>query len=65
VIGLDDTTMQVVHAVRQYEDKDIAWGARPADIVTFSPGVVTLDIARFHDTIPTLPTAEFPYPRRR
>ncbi len=63
VIGLDDVTMQSVHAGHRYFAKDILWGARLADVLSETPdGNIVLDLRRFHDVEPTAPTADFPYP---
>ncbi|HEY8069364.1 MAG TPA: ion channel [Burkholderiales bacterium] len=65
VIGMDDVTMQTVHASHRYFAKDILWGARLADILSETPeGHVLLDLRRFHDIEPTAPTVDFPYPPR-
>jgi inward rectifier potassium channel len=63
VIGLDETTMQPVHASHQYYAGQLLWGARHADILSESPdGNLLLDLNKFHDTEPTRPTDAFPYP---
>ncbi len=63
VIGLDDTSMQTVHAGHRYFAKDIRWGARLADVITELPqGDLLVDLRRFHDVEPTAPTPDFPYP---
>jgi inward rectifier potassium channel len=62
MIGLDDVTMQSVHARHNYFAKDIVWGARLADVLSETPdGNLVLDLRRFHDVVPTAPTEEFPY----
>jgi inward rectifier potassium channel len=62
--GTDDTSYQPVHARHDYEHTDILWGARHADVLSETPdGNLVLDVRRFHDVVPTEPTAEFPYPR--
>jgi inward rectifier potassium channel len=64
VVGTDDTSLQPVHARRQYGDKEILWGARHADILSEdAQGNLTLDIRKFHDVTPTVPIDGFPYPR--
>jgi inward rectifier potassium channel len=64
VVGTDDTSLQPVHARYRYLATDLVWGARLADILSERPdGRFTLDLRRFHDTVPTTPTATFPYPR--
>jgi len=64
VIGTDDTSLQPVHARHQYADHEILWGMRHADILSEeSDGRLVLDLAKFHDVVPTKPTDDFPYPR--
>jgi inward rectifier potassium channel len=64
VVGTDDTSLQPVHMRKRYEEKNVLWGARLADILSERPdGRLELDVRRFHDTEPTEPTAAFPYPR--
>ena len=63
VVGIDDTSMQTVHAAHRYFAKDIVWGARLADVLTETPdGHLLLDLRRFHDVEPTAPAPGFPYP---
>jgi inward rectifier potassium channel len=63
VIGLDDISMQTVHASHRYFAKDLLWGARLADVLSETPdGHLLLDLRRFHDVEPTAPTPDFPYP---
>jgi inward rectifier potassium channel len=65
VIGMDDITMQAVHASHRYLASDIAWGARHVDVLSeTAEGDLLLDLTKFHATEPAEPTAEFPYPRR-
>lgn len=62
LMGIDDTSMQPVHARRRYTDRDILWGARHADILTErDDGAMVLDVRKFHEVIPTEPTDNFPY----
>jgi inward rectifier potassium channel len=64
VVGTDDTSLQPVHARHTYVDREIVFGARHADILSENPdGSLTLDLRRFHDTVPSAPTEVFPYPR--
>jgi inward rectifier potassium channel len=66
VVGTDDTSLQQVHARARYEEKDIVFGARHADILTEEEGGrLVLDVRRFHDIEPTKPTDAFPYPLDR
>jgi len=65
LVGVDDTSLQPVHARHQYEHPDIVWGARHADILSETPtGDLVLDIRQFHSVIPTEPSETFPYPRK-
>jgi inward rectifier potassium channel len=62
LVGTDDTSLQPVHARKQYEGADILWGARHADILSEkTDGTIVLDIRRFHDVVPTEPVDGFPY----
>ncbi len=62
--GTDDTSYQPVHARRTYEQNEILWGARHADVLSETPdGNMILDVRRFHEIVQTEPTATFPYPR--
>lgn len=61
-VGIDDTSMQMVHASHRYFTHQILWGARHADILSDQGAVVVLDLRKFHDTVPTSPIAGFPYP---
>jgi inward rectifier potassium channel len=61
-VGLDDTSMQVVHARHQYFTNQILWGARHADIITDEKGAMIVDLRKFHVTEPTKPIDGFPYP---
>jgi len=64
VIGMDDITMQTVHASHRYLASQILWGARHVDVLSeTSDGDLLLDLTKFHATEPAEPTAEFPYPR--
>jgi len=64
VVGVDDTSMQPVHARQRYVDTDVAWGARHADILSEdAAGHIVLDVRRFHELVPTEPVEGFPYPR--
>jgi inward rectifier potassium channel len=64
VVGVDDTSMQPVHARHTYYDSEIVWGARHADILAEQPdGTLVVDMRRFHQVVPTDPIAGFPYPK--
>jgi len=63
VVGVDDTSLQPVHARHRYVAADIVWGARHADILHENEaGTLIVDLTRFHDVVPTLPFDGFPYP---
>jgi inward rectifier potassium channel len=62
--GIDDTSMQPVHASHRYVDGEILWGARHADVLSEdADGTLVLDVGKFHDVVPTEKTDDFPYPR--
>jgi inward rectifier potassium channel len=64
LLGLDETTMQPIHASHQYFTHQVVWGARHADIISEADnGDLRLDLDKFHDIEPTRPTPQFPYPR--
>ncbi len=64
VVGIDDTSLQSVHARHQYEASKIAWGVRYADILSEADdGALIVDLRRFHDLVPTEPIDGFPYPK--
>jgi inward rectifier potassium channel len=65
VAGVDETSLQSVFGRRVYEASDVAWGARPADVLTDLPnGDLQLDVRKFHDLVATEPQPGFPYPRK-
>jgi inward rectifier potassium channel len=62
LIGTDDTSLQPVHARHRYGHMDVVWGARHADVLTEqADGTIVLDLRKFHDTVPTQATPDFPY----
>jgi len=64
VSGVDDTSLQSVHARWNYEHRSIIWGCRLADILSETPeGDVLLDLRCFHELMPTAPTENFPWPK--
>jgi inward rectifier potassium channel len=64
VVGVDDTSLQPVHARYRWEHSSVVWGARHADVLAELPdGRIQLDISKFHEVVPTTPTPDFPYPR--
>jgi inward rectifier potassium channel len=53
VVGLDDTSLQPVHARYTWFAGSVAWGSRLADVVSETPeGDMILDLRNFHDVIP-------------
>ena len=63
MVGLDETSMHTVHASYQYYAREIAWGARFADILSEAgEGVLVLDLSKFHETVPSQRTKDFRYP---
>ncbi len=52
VTGMDDTSLQPVHARHTYYHDEIAWNARHVDILTEIEGGMVLDLRRFHDIEP-------------
>lgn len=53
VSGIDDTSLQPVHAIQTWMASDVAFGHRLADIVSSLPnGNVLVDLAKFHDVVP-------------
>ncbi len=66
VVGLDDTSMQPVHARHQYSVDRIAWGARLVDVLSEADdGALVLDLKLFHDVESTPATVDFPYSLER
>ena len=62
LVGVDDTSLQPVHARRTYEHHEVVWGARHADVLSEDPdGSLVLDASRFHALEPTEATEAFPY----
>jgi inward rectifier potassium channel len=62
IIGTDETSAQTMHARHTYEDKDIVWGARFADMISpLADGRFQLDMHVFHDLVPTAASERFPY----
>ena len=62
VSGIDDTSLQPVHARHTWLATSVIFGARLADVVSETPEGLTLDLRRFHDLVPTEPAPGFPYP---
>jgi inward rectifier potassium channel len=50
MVGLDDTSMQTIHASHHYFANQILFGARHADLLTeASDGALVLDLRKFHE----------------
>ena len=65
LVGVDDTSLQPVHARKAYADTDVVWGGRHADILQEEPdGSIVLDVRKFHQLEKTAATPEFPYPEK-
>jgi inward rectifier potassium channel len=63
LVGIDDTSLQSVHARRRYTDDQIFWGAQFADILSEDEfGELVIDLRKFHEILPSEPSADFPYP---
>jgi inward rectifier potassium channel len=64
VVGLDDITMQPVHAQHRYFSHQFLWGHRLADVLSEdADGDLVMDLRKFQHTEPSQPTESFPYPR--
>jgi inward rectifier potassium channel len=51
--GIDDTSMQQVHARKRYLDHEVLFGMRHADMLSTLPdGKLVLDVDRFHEVVP-------------
>jgi inward rectifier potassium channel len=62
VTGMDETSLQQIHAQHTWRDRSVVWGARLADVLSETPdGNVLLDLRRFHEVTPTAPIPGFPY----
>jgi inward rectifier potassium channel len=61
VAGVDDTSLQSVHARHTWFSPSVVFGARLADVVSDEPDRLVLDLRRFHDLVPTAPAPGFPY----
>jgi inward rectifier potassium channel len=63
VVGIDEASAQNLHARHTYDHTHVRWGARHADMLSELPdGRLQLNMRRFHEMVPTTPTATFPYP---
>ena len=53
VTGLDDTSLQTVHARHTWFAGSVAWNARLADVVSETPeGDMVVDLRNFHEVVP-------------
>ncbi|HEX4340129.1 MAG TPA: ion channel [Polyangiaceae bacterium] len=53
IVGLDDTSMQTIHASHRYYAKQVIFDAKHADILTEADdGALILDLRKFHDVVP-------------
>ena len=54
VTGIDETTAQTIHARQLYDHRELAWGARPADILAEADGgaVFVVDLGKFDRITP-------------
>ncbi len=63
VSGIDDVSLQPIHARNVWVAKEIVWGARLADMITEPPdGSLLIDLTRFDEIEATDPAPGFPYP---
>lgn len=62
VAGIDDTSLQPIHASHTWVAQSVIFGARLADVISETPeGGLVLDLRRFHELVPTVPGPGFPY----
>lgn len=53
IVGLDDTTMQPVHATHRWAGDSIRFGVRHVDVLSEpTPSLMILDLTKFHDLEP-------------
>jgi inward rectifier potassium channel len=53
VVGVDDTSLQPVHARHTWFAGSVSWGARLADVLSETPnGDMILDLRHFHEVVP-------------
>ncbi|HXC52997.1 MAG TPA: ion channel [Candidatus Limnocylindrales bacterium] len=63
VVGIDETSLQNLHARYTYQADEVTWGARHADMLSEkADGSLQLDMGEFDRLVATVPTPEFPYP---
>jgi inward rectifier potassium channel len=64
VSGIDDTSLQPVHARHTWIAPDVVFGARLADVTSDrDDGTFVIDLRQFHELVPAEPVPGFPYPR--
>ncbi len=64
MVGIDETSAQNLFARHRYRFDEIVWGVRHADMLSERPdGRTQADMTKFHEIVPTVATAAFPYPR--
>ncbi|MFI5301402.1 MAG: ion channel, partial [Polyangiales bacterium] len=52
LVGVDDTSMQPVHARKTFHHSEVAWGVRHADVLTEHPdGTLTVDLTKWDDVV--------------
>jgi inward rectifier potassium channel len=61
VSGIDDTSLQSIHARHTWLAPMVVFGARLADVMSETPEGLLLDLRRFHDLEPTPPAPGFPH----
>ncbi|MEZ4362073.1 MAG: ion channel [Kofleriaceae bacterium] len=49
VSGVDDTTMQPLHAIRSYETAHLRWGVKFATMISSQDGALVVDLGKFHE----------------
>jgi inward rectifier potassium channel len=52
VSGVDDVTLQQVHASRNYDIPDLRWNVKFATMITTAQGELIVDLRKFHDVEP-------------
>ncbi len=53
IVGLDDTSMQTIHASHRYYANQILFDSKHADVLTEAEdGALVLDLRKFHDVVP-------------
>ena len=53
IVGLDDTSMQMIHATHRYYANQILFDSKHADVlVETEDGNLLLDLRKFHEVVP-------------